>query len=152
MVDAVFLGYVKTSYTLIFLVIKSEIPSIEVNTIVEFRDAVPSNISPDDSLTSTSIPEHVEKMLNVGVSPSSSNQTHEKSDEPRRSKRARIVKNFESDFVTYDIEDDSITFKDAMASEEAKQWKEAAKSEMDSIVSNGMWVLIDLPPRCTTIG
>ncbi|KAL2226387.1 UNVERIFIED_CONTAM: hypothetical protein Sindi_1997400 [Sesamum indicum] len=92
------------------------------------------------------------KMSNVGVSPSSSNQTHEKLDEPKRSKRARIVKNFESDFVTYDIEDDPITFKDAMASEEAKQWKETAKSDMDSIVSNGTWVLVDLPPRCTTIG
>ncbi|KAL0328678.1 UNVERIFIED_CONTAM: hypothetical protein Scaly_2300400 [Sesamum calycinum] len=39
-VDAVFLGYVETSYALRFLVIKSEIPGIEVNTIVEFRDAV----------------------------------------------------------------------------------------------------------------
>ncbi|KAL0399317.1 UNVERIFIED_CONTAM: hypothetical protein Sradi_2275000 [Sesamum radiatum] len=77
-VDAVFLGYVETSYALRFLVIKSEIPGIEVNTIVEFRDAVfiedvfpmktgiPSSVSLDDSLTSTSIPEHVEKMTNVG--------------------------------------------------------------------------------------
>ncbi|KAL2253467.1 UNVERIFIED_CONTAM: Retrovirus-related Pol polyprotein from transposon TNT 1-94 [Sesamum indicum] len=163
-VDAVFLGYVETSYALRFLVIKSEIPGIEVNTIVEYRDAVfledvfplktgiPSNVSLDDSLTSTSIPEHVEKMSNVGVGPSSSNQTHEESDEPRRSKRARIVKDFGSDFVTYNIEDDPITFKDAMASSEAKQWKEAVKSEMDSIVSNGTWVLVDLPPGCTTIG
>ncbi|KAL0302302.1 UNVERIFIED_CONTAM: Retrovirus-related Pol polyprotein from transposon TNT 1-94 [Sesamum calycinum] len=39
-VDAVFLGYVETSYALRFLVIKSEISGIEVNTIVEFRDAV----------------------------------------------------------------------------------------------------------------
>ncbi|KAL0292269.1 UNVERIFIED_CONTAM: Retrovirus-related Pol polyprotein from transposon TNT 1-94 [Sesamum angustifolium] len=39
-----------------------------------------------------------------------------------------------------------------MASLEAKQWKEAVKSEMDSIVSNGTWVLVDLPPGCTTIG
>ncbi|KAL2250151.1 UNVERIFIED_CONTAM: Retrovirus-related Pol polyprotein from transposon TNT 1-94 [Sesamum indicum] len=39
-----------------------------------------------------------------------------------------------------------------MASSEAKQWKEAVKSEMDSIVSNGIWVLVDLPPGCTTIG
>ncbi|KAL2233743.1 UNVERIFIED_CONTAM: Retrovirus-related Pol polyprotein from transposon TNT 1-94, partial [Sesamum indicum] len=39
-----------------------------------------------------------------------------------------------------------------MASSEAKQWKEAVKSEMDSIVSNGTWVLVDLPPGCTTIG
>ncbi|KAL2252641.1 UNVERIFIED_CONTAM: Retrovirus-related Pol polyprotein from transposon TNT 1-94 [Sesamum indicum] len=163
-VDAVFLGYVETSYALRFLVIKSEIPGIEVNTIVEFRDAVfledvfplktgiPSNVSLNYSLASTSIPEHVEKMSMWGVNSSSSNQTHEESDEPRRSKRARVVKDFGSDFVTYNIEDDPITFKDAMASSEAKQWKEAVKSEMDSIVSNGTWVLVDLPPGCTTIG
>ncbi|KAL2250171.1 UNVERIFIED_CONTAM: Retrovirus-related Pol polyprotein from transposon TNT 1-94 [Sesamum indicum] len=163
-VDAVFLGYVETSYALRFLVIKSEIPGIKVNTIVEFRDdvfledvfslktGIPSNVSLDDSLASTSIPEHVEKMSNVGVSSSSSNQTHKESDEPRRSKRARIIKDFGSDFVTYNIEDDPITFKDAMASSEAKQWKKAVKSEMDSIVSNGTWVLVDLPPGCTTIG
>ncbi|KAK4382083.1 hypothetical protein Sango_2905800 [Sesamum angolense] len=66
----------------------------------------------------------------------SSSLTHEESDIPRRSKRARVVKDFGSDFVTYNIEDDPVTFKDAMASLEAKQWKEAVKSEMDSIVSN----------------
>ncbi|KAL0463329.1 UNVERIFIED_CONTAM: Retrovirus-related Pol polyprotein from transposon TNT 1-94, partial [Sesamum latifolium] len=38
-----------------------------------------------------------------------------------------------------------------MASSEVKQWKEAIKSEMDSIVSNGTLVLVDLPPGCTTI-
>ncbi|KAL0290196.1 UNVERIFIED_CONTAM: Retrovirus-related Pol polyprotein from transposon TNT 1-94 [Sesamum calycinum] len=163
-VDAVFLGYVETSYALRFLVIKSEIPGIEVNTIVEFRDAVfledvfpmktgiPSSVSLDDSLASTSIPEHVEKMTNVGVNPNSASLSHEESDIPRRSKRARVVKDFGSDFVTYNIEDDPVTFKDAMASLEAKQWKEAVKSEMDSIVSNGTWVLVDLPPGCTTIG
>ncbi|KAL0380936.1 UNVERIFIED_CONTAM: Retrovirus-related Pol polyprotein from transposon RE1 [Sesamum angustifolium] len=163
-VGKVFLGYVETSYALRFLVIKSEIPGIEVNTIVEFRDAVfledvfpmktgiPSSVSLDDSLASTSIPEHVEKMTNVGVNPNSASLTHEESDIPRRSKRARVVKDFGSDFVTYNIEDDPVTFKDAMASLEAKQWKEAVKSEMDSIVSNGTWVLVDLPPGCTTIG
>ncbi|KAL0316755.1 UNVERIFIED_CONTAM: Retrovirus-related Pol polyprotein from transposon TNT 1-94 [Sesamum radiatum] len=151
-VDAVFLGYVETSYALRFLVIKSEIPSIEVNTIVEFRDAVfledvfpmkteiPSSVSLDDSLASTSIPEHVEKMTNMGVNPNTASLTHEESDVPRRSKRARVVKDFGSDFVTYNIEDDPVTFKDAMASLEAKQWKEAVKSEMDSIVSNGTWM------------
>ncbi|KAL0307263.1 UNVERIFIED_CONTAM: Retrovirus-related Pol polyprotein from transposon TNT 1-94 [Sesamum radiatum] len=163
-VDAVFLGYVETSYALRFLVIKSEIPGIEVNTIVEFHDGVfledvfpikigiPSSVSLDDSLASTSLPEHVEKMTNVGVNPNSASLTHEESDIPRRSKRARVVKDFGSDFVTYNIEDDPVTFKDAMASLEAKQWKKAVKSEMDSIVSNGTWVLVDLPLECTTIG
>ncbi|KAL0339153.1 UNVERIFIED_CONTAM: Retrovirus-related Pol polyprotein from transposon TNT 1-94 [Sesamum angustifolium] len=66
-VDAVFLGYVEKSYALRFLVIKSKIPGIEVNTIVEFCDAVfledvfpmktgiPSSVSLEDSLASTSI-------------------------------------------------------------------------------------------------
>ncbi|KAL0349874.1 UNVERIFIED_CONTAM: hypothetical protein Sradi_4136600 [Sesamum radiatum] len=39
-----------------------------------------------------------------------------------------------------------------MASSEAKQWKEAVKSEMESIVSNGTLVLVDLPLGCITIG
>ncbi|KAL0463243.1 UNVERIFIED_CONTAM: Retrovirus-related Pol polyprotein from transposon TNT 1-94 [Sesamum latifolium] len=163
-VDALFLGYVETSCALRFLVIKSEILGIEVNTLVEFRDAVfiedvfpmktriPSSVSLDDALASTSIPEHVKKMTDVGVNPSSTSLTHEESDEPRRSKRARVVKNFGSDFVTYNIKDDPVTFKDVMASSEAKQWKQAVKSEMDSIVSNRTWVLVDLPPGCTTIG
>ncbi|KAL0401485.1 UNVERIFIED_CONTAM: Retrovirus-related Pol polyprotein from transposon RE2 [Sesamum latifolium] len=88
-------------------------------------------------------------MSNVGVIPNSNSLTHEESDEPRRSKRARVVKNFGSDFVTYNIEDDLVTFKDAMTSSEAKQWKEAVKSEICSIISNGTWVLVDLPPGCT---
>ncbi|KAK4386324.1 Retrovirus-related Pol polyprotein from transposon TNT 1-94 [Sesamum angolense] len=108
---------------------------IEVNTIVKFRDAVfpedvfpmkigiPSSVSLDDSLTSTSIPEHLEKMTNVGVNPNSTNLTHEESN-----------------------------IWNVMASSKAKQWKEAVKSEMDSIVSNRTWMLVDLPPGCTTIG
>ncbi|KAL0448581.1 UNVERIFIED_CONTAM: Retrovirus-related Pol polyprotein from transposon TNT 1-94 [Sesamum latifolium] len=161
-IDVVFLGYVETSYVLRFLVIKSEIRGIEVNAIVEFRDAVfledvfpmkiLSSVSLDDSLASMSIPEHVEKMSNVRVNLSSTSLTYKELDEPRWSKRARVFKNFGSDFVTYNIKDDSITFKDVMASSEAKQWKETAKSERDSIVSNGTWVLVDLRLGCTTIG
>ncbi|KAL0287606.1 UNVERIFIED_CONTAM: hypothetical protein Scaly_2551100 [Sesamum calycinum] len=110
----------------------TKISGIEVNIIVEFRDAVfieevfpmeigiPSNVLLDDSLASTSIPEHVEKMTNVGVNPNSTSLTHDESNEPRRSKRARVVKDFGSDFLTYNIEDDPVTFKDVMASSEAK--------------------------------
>ncbi|KAL0375539.1 UNVERIFIED_CONTAM: Retrovirus-related Pol polyprotein from transposon TNT 1-94 [Sesamum calycinum] len=163
-VDAVFLGYVETSYALRFLVIKSEISGIEVNTIVEFRDTVfledifpmktgiTSSVSLDDSLASTSILEHAEKMTNVGVNPNSTSLTHEELDIPKQSKRARVVKDFESDFITYNIEDDPVTFKDAMASSEAKQWKEAVKSEMGSIVFNGTWVLVDNPPGVLLLG
>ncbi|KAL0288630.1 UNVERIFIED_CONTAM: Retrovirus-related Pol polyprotein from transposon TNT 1-94 [Sesamum radiatum] len=117
------------------------------------KTGIPSSVSLDDSFASTSIPKHVEKMTHVGVNPSSTSLTNEESDGPKRSKRARVVKDFGSDFVTYNIEDDPITFKDARASSKAKQWKEAIKSEMDSIVSNGTWKLVDPPSgaRLTTI-
>ncbi|KAL0354118.1 UNVERIFIED_CONTAM: hypothetical protein Sangu_0993100 [Sesamum angustifolium] len=105
-----------------------------------------------DSLAYTSIPEHVEKMSNVGINPSSSSPTHEDSDGPRWSKKARVVKHFGSDFITYYVENDPITFKDSMASSEAKQWKEAVKNEMDSIISNGKWVLVDLPLGILLLG
>ncbi|KAL0427200.1 UNVERIFIED_CONTAM: Retrovirus-related Pol polyprotein from transposon TNT 1-94 [Sesamum latifolium] len=88
---------------------------------------ISSSVSLDDSLASISIPEYMKKLSNVGVNPSSTSLTHEESEEPRWSKRARVVKDFGSDFVTYNIEDDPITFKDAMASSKAKQWKEAVK-------------------------
>ncbi|KAK4400047.1 Retrovirus-related Pol polyprotein from transposon TNT 1-94 [Sesamum angolense] len=128
-VDAV-LGYVETSYALRFLVIKSEIPGIEEYLqVFHLMIHLPLRLFLN-----------VEKMTNVGVNPNSASLTHEESDIPRRSKRARVVKDFGCDFVTYNIEDDPVTFKDAMASLEAKQWKEAVKSEMDSIVSNGTWM------------
>ena len=49
------------------------------------------------------------------------------------------------------MEDDPVTFKQAMTSPEAKYWKESINSEIQSIVSNGTWELIDLPPGCTTV-
>ncbi|KAL0378947.1 UNVERIFIED_CONTAM: Retrovirus-related Pol polyprotein from transposon TNT 1-94 [Sesamum radiatum] len=121
-------------------------------TQYEYSFRVVESVSLDDSLVSTSILEHVEKMTNLGANPSSTSLTHEESNEPRWSKRARVVKDFGSDFVTYNIEDYPVTFKDVMASSEAKQWKESIQSEKDSIVSNGTWKLVDLPPGYTTIG
>ncbi|KAL0383139.1 UNVERIFIED_CONTAM: hypothetical protein Scaly_0601200 [Sesamum calycinum] len=66
--------------------------------------------------------------------------------------RERVVNDFGSDFVTYNIKDNPVTFKDYMASSEAKQGKKTVKSKMDSVVSIRTWVLIDLPSGCTTIG
>ena len=163
-VDCIFLGYLETTTAMRFLVIKSDIDGIVANTIVEFRDAtffedvfpmktgIPQGNSEDDpTLTSSSIPDHVEKMTNVGANPSSSSTPNEV-EEPRRSKRAKVVKDFGSDFLTYNVEDEPLTFRQAMDSSESRHWKGAVKSEMDSIVSNGTWELVDLPPGCSTIG
>ncbi|KAK4411906.1 hypothetical protein Sango_0263600 [Sesamum angolense] len=46
----------------------------------------------------------------------------------------------------------SLTHEESDEPRRTKQWKKSVKSEMDFIVSSGTWVLVYLPPRCTTIG
>ena len=45
-----------------------------------------------------------------------------------------------------------MTFSDAMASQDSAFWKEAIDDEMQSIMGNNTWVLVDLPPTCKPIG
>ena len=56
--------------------------------------------------------------------------------EPRRGKRTKVSKKFGSDFIAYLSENEPRTFKEAMSSSEAPLWKEAIKSEMESILEN----------------
>ncbi|KAI3758100.1 hypothetical protein L6452_05648 [Arctium lappa] len=66
--------------------------------------------------------------------------------EPRRSKRARVEKSFGPDFLTYVVESEPKTYHEAITSSEGPQWKEAIKSEIESILQNHTWELVDLPP------
>uniref|UniRef100_A0A2N9HK96 CCHC-type domain-containing protein n=1 Tax=Fagus sylvatica TaxID=28930 RepID=A0A2N9HK96_FAGSY len=50
------------------------------------------------------------------------------------------------------VEEDPNTYNEAMASRDAAFWREAVNDEMDSILSNNTWVLVDLPPGSNTIG
>ena len=68
--------------------------------------------------------------------------------EPRRSKRARTEKSFGPDFLTYMLEGEPQTYKEAVNSKESLMWKEAIKSEIDSILHNHTWELVDLPSGC----
>ena len=67
-------------------------------------------------------------------------------DEPRRSKRQRNSTSFGPDFLTYMLENELQTFKEAVTSPEAPFWKEAINSEVESILSNHTRKLVDLPP------
>ena len=54
-VDCVFLGYVQRSIAYRFLVVKSEVPDVHVDTIMESRDAIFfENIFPMKDMYSTS--------------------------------------------------------------------------------------------------
>ena len=44
------------------------------------------------------------------------------------------------------VEEDPKTFTQALSSRNASFWREAINNEMDSIMSNQTWVLVDLPP------
>jgi len=70
----------------------------------------------------------------------------------RKSKRQRIVKFFGDDFIVYLVEDTPTTVREAYSSPDADLWKEVVRSEMDSIMSNGIWEVVDCPYGCQPIG
>ena len=52
----------------------------------------------------------------------------------------------------YLVDDTPTTIAEANASPDADDWKEAIQSEMDSILSNGMWELTKRPYGCKPVG
>ncbi|KAH9781527.1 hypothetical protein KPL71_008509 [Citrus sinensis] len=64
----------------------------------------------------------------------------------RRSKRMRMTTSFGDDYYVFLAENDPMTFKEAMTSRDAPLWREAINCELDSIMSNHVWELVDLPP------
>ena len=70
----------------------------------------------------------------------------------RHSKRAKTSKSFGPDFPTYMLEDEPQSFKEAISTPEAPFWKEAVNSEIESILQNHTWELVDLPPSCKPLG
>jgi hypothetical protein len=54
--------------------------------------------------------------------------------------------------ILLNIEEDPKTYEETMASRDAAFWKEAINDEMDSILSNKTWILVDLPHGSKPIG
>ena len=72
--------------------------------------------------------------------------------EPRKSKRLRIEKDFGPDYYVYSLQSDPTSLEEALSSIDSDFWKEAINDEMDSLISNNTWKLVDLPPGCKIIG
>ena len=135
----IFIGYAHNSGAYRFLVHKSEIPNIHRNTIMESRNACffedifscrtheggPRSLEQFDELASEN--DHVDDPSDDQI---------EVLDEPRRSKKARISKSLGPDFLTYMVENEPQTFYETVTSPESPLWKEAIKSEIDSILQN----------------
>jgi hypothetical protein len=72
--------------------------------------------------------------------------------ELRRSKRARVAKDYGSDYTAYNVEEDPMNLQEALSSLDADLWQEAINDEIESLESNKIWHLVDLPPGCKPIG
>ena len=111
-IDCVFIGYAQNSNAYHFLVHKSEIPDIHVNMIIESRDAsFFENIFPYNIV--------YESIDNNKRSRDTISRSDPMEDEPRRSKRQRTSMSFGPDFLTYLLENEPRTFKEAVTSPEA---------------------------------
>jgi hypothetical protein len=161
-VDCILLGYAHHNIAYRFLVVKSEVPDMHVNSLLESRDATFfENISPMkyshvisllplNKIVNTT-PESVEfSEHNEHTLESNNEKIH--SDAPRRSKRQKTAKSFGDDFTIYLIDDSPKTITEAFSSPDADDWKEAVRSEMDSILSNGTWELVERPNGCKPVG
>jgi uncharacterized protein YbcI len=63
----------------------------------------------------------------------------------RKSKRPSIAKSFGDDYIVYLVDDTLSTIEEAYSSPDADFWKEAIRSEMDSIMSNATSEVIERP-------
>jgi hypothetical protein len=161
-VNCFFLGYAHHSTVYRFLVIKSEMPDVHIDTFLESRDVTFfENIFPTKNLYGmSSLPTNVladtspEPSGNFDHAEHTPEPIHEEidSEAPRRSKRPRTAKSFGDDFTIYLMDDTPKTIVEAFASSDVDDWKEAVHSEMDSILSNGTWELVDQPYGCKLMG
>ncbi|KAF5941562.1 hypothetical protein HYC85_019204 [Camellia sinensis] len=128
-----------------FLTYKSEIPDINVNTIIESRNAVffehvfPYKKGQELSSQKRTYDCTQSQETNDNQTQETSNSLAQQdltNDEPRRSKRARTSKFFGPNFLTYLLENEPQSFKAAMTGPEAPLWKEAVNNEIESIMQN----------------
>jgi hypothetical protein len=128
-VYCVFLGYSHHSIAYKFLVIKSEIPDVHVDTFLKSRDVTFfQNIFPmKNSYDMYSLPSNMivdttpEPSENFDHAKHTPERIHEKidSEAPRRSKRPMIAKSFGDDFTIYLMDDTPKTIVDAFTSPDA---------------------------------
>jgi hypothetical protein len=165
-VDCVFLGYAIHSFGYRFLIINSEVSDMHVGTIMESRDTIffenefPMKTTPSTTSHESVIPhEHEHEHEHEMFTPVQQiEEPHEQNPEEddivvtRKSKRQRVAKSFGNDYIVYLVDDTPTTIEQTYSSPYADLWNEAVRSEMDSIMSNGTWKVVDRPYGCKPIG
>jgi hypothetical protein len=129
-----------------------------VGTIMESRDATffedefPMKATHNTSSDEPTIPH--EHFILVEHTEESHIHSHVEDDNvsTRKSKRLRIAKSFGDDYIVYLVDDTPSTIEEAYSSPDIDFWKEAIRSEMDSIMSNATWEVVERLYGCTPIG
>ncbi|KAK3028715.1 hypothetical protein RJ639_038606 [Escallonia herrerae] len=67
---------------------------------------------------------------------SSSQPLSIRNEEHRRSKRARVEKDFGPDYLVYNVEGSPITLEEALSLPDSDLWKEAINDEIESLMAN----------------
>jgi hypothetical protein len=142
--DCMFIGYAENSAAYRFLVLKSDV--LDHNTIIETKNAeFFEHICP--------LKEKISHTPIINNSPINNNRIDETHiEEIRRSKRQRKETSFGNEFLTYLVDNDPVTYTEAVSSSDSLFWKEAIKVEIDSLLQNKTWEIADLPPGAKPIG
>ena len=176
-IKCAFVGYANNSKAYRLLDLESNIV-IESREVEFFENMLCDN----NSQASTSLKENLLYENNSQASTSKVDSQEENSQkdvkqpfEPRRSQRLKnhkslVVDEIDSQRISFYmvegnreevirkipivllVEDDPKTYREAMQSRDSAFWKEAINDEMDSILSNNTWELVDLPPGSKPIG
>ena len=134
-IDCIYIGYAINSSANRFLVHKSDIPDIHVNTIIKSRNAsFFENIFPSKNACDGSSLKRTHDTTTSDIDHESINDEIEEA--LRHSKRAKTSKSFGPDFLTYLLENEPQSFNEAMSTPKAPMWKEAVNSEIESIMQN----------------
>ncbi|WVZ71230.1 hypothetical protein U9M48_019842 [Paspalum notatum var. saurae] len=80
-------------------------------------------------------------------------QNHKEDDNTAtRRERQRTAESFGDDYIVYLVDDTPRIIEEAYSSRDFDLWKEAVRSEMDSIMSNGTWKVVERLYGCKPIG
>ncbi|GKC11271.1 retrovirus-related pol polyprotein from transposon TNT 1-94, partial [Tanacetum coccineum] len=135
-VDCIFIGYAKNSSAYRFIVHDSKNPDIQKNALMESRNAsffenifpcLPNETESSSRLDDEVVQDKRQRDDN-DLHDERQDQLEEEEVEPRRSKRARTETSFGPDFVSFMVENEPTSYREAITSSEGHQWKEAIKS------------------------
>ncbi|GJV63859.1 retrovirus-related pol polyprotein from transposon TNT 1-94 [Tanacetum coccineum] len=143
-VDCIFIGYAKNSSAYRFIVHESKNPDIQKNTVMESRNAsffehifpCLSKETGSSARLDDEVVQDKRQRDDNDLQDERQDQTEEEEVEPRRSKRARNEKSFGPDFVSFMVENEPTSYREAVTSSEGQQWREAIKSEIESILQD----------------